>query len=142
MISRKTIARHARDTRWVYNLEAGVFRANKLADRQRSFKQLDKMLHDIWAVESRPGVTRPRMVYGPGVRHGAAMVSYCLGVTYIEMAPRQRNYLTLIHEVVHALGVTRHGKKFIARYFPLLIKYAGYDRDWLTALAMTKGVTI
>jgi len=138
----KTSVRHGVDTRWLYNLEATAFRQNKFGVKNRPLKFLHALMLRIWAEESRAGTSLPVLKFGRGIRHGEQMVSYCLGTDYIELAPGQRDVMTMIHEVTHALGITYHGKRFIKRYFPMLIKYGKFDRVLLEALAMTRGVTL
>jgi hypothetical protein len=89
----------------------------------------------IWHAETGSLQGIPNIRFGKGLHHGTARgdkyyYSWCDRQT-IELAPTQRDLMTLIHELVHALGYDYHDAKFVGRYITMLIKYAGLPKKQL-----------
>jgi len=77
----------------------------------------------------------PEIRFGKGIYHTQARgknfyYSWCDRQT-IELAPTQRDMITLIHEMVHALGYDYHDSRFVGKYIYLLKKYAGISKKEL-----------
>ena len=49
----------------------------------------------------------------------------------IHLAPGERDYLTLTHEMCHAMGHDYHGKKFVDLEFDILERIFNIDRGEL-----------
>jgi hypothetical protein len=107
------------DTRRVYQLETDMYydRRFEFITRQRSLDYLKRYANKIWKGE---GYKNPL----PLIRFGKGMQKYswCDG-KILELAPFQRDILTLVHELVHAIGYDDHDKKFAAKELILLDKY-------------------
>ena len=60
----------------------------------------------------------------PLIRFGKGLQKYswCDG-EILELAPTQRDILTLVHELVHAIGYDDHDKNFARKELVLLEKY-------------------
>lgn len=133
-------------TRWVYHLERTVLRENRWAARERTFPELSRLLAWVWAHESPGGWPMPTLEFGPGVRYGKSWASFsegvCGGEQRIQLIRWQRNHMTLLHEITHALGPIWHGKSFLRIYFPLLIQYGRYDKALITGLSAGRGLTL
>jgi hypothetical protein len=111
------------DTRRLYKLENDLYgnRRYSFLVRQRSEKFIVELAKIIWKGE-RKNKKMPIVRFGKGTPHMNLMYSWCDGTT-IELAPTQRDVLTLIHELVHALGYDYHDENFVCRYRKLLLKY-------------------
>ena len=97
--------------------------------------KLKKLLKKVWHEEDTRGLSHPYVVAGKGTLHNDAFTSYTTGFSYIQLARHQRNSLVLLHELTHCLGFHTHGRRFVKRYFDLLVKYLGYEMGELTLLA-------
>jgi len=115
------------DTRRVYALETDMYydRRFEYITRQRSLDYLKRYAQKIWKGE---GYKKPL----PLIRFGKGMQKYswCDG-KILELAPTQRDILTLVHELVHAIGYDDHDKKFAAKELILLDKYTPVKLDAL-----------
>jgi hypothetical protein len=113
--------RHKRmvDTKRVYGLETDMYfdKRFEFITRQRSLDYLKRYARRIWKGEK---YTKPL----PLIRFGKGMQKYswCDGEV-LELAPTQRDILTLIHELVHAIGYDDHDKNFAAKELVLLANY-------------------
>lgn len=111
------------NTRKLYQLEATLYN-NKVFNqltKQRSLKFLRELTAFIWDKE-KFGKDIPEVRFGNGVSYGHLMYSWCDGLT-IELVETQRDVLTLIHEMVHALGYDYHDALFVEMELYLLVKY-------------------
>ncbi len=97
---------------------------------QTSLLSLKRLANKIWRNE-RIDWDMPEIVFGKGTEHEGEMYSWCDGET-IELAPRQRDKLTLIHELVHAMGYPYHNKEFVTMQKKLLRKYTKLDTKVIT----------
>ncbi len=110
------------ETRELYNFEDTVLIHDIDLNKQRSYRFLIKEATKIWK-QSGTKKKLPNIVFGKGTMFNGRPLSYCIGFSYIELCPGQRDILTLLHELVHAMGPVNHGKTFRKRYFDLLYKY-------------------
>jgi hypothetical protein len=98
--------------------------------KQSSLLSLKRLANKIWRNE-RIKWDMPVIMFGVGTEHGDEMYSWCDGET-IELAPNQRDKLTLIHELVHAMGYPHHNNEFVAVEKKLLRRYTTLDRQLIT----------
>jgi len=115
------------ETRRLYNLEFKMCDDTQFRSlvRQYSRKHLTNLLHRIWVTEGVP-IPPPTLVFGGGMTRGNDVYSwYYKGV--IHLAPDQHNYMTLIHEIVHAMGYETHDVMFVEMYVHLLSTYTKID---------------
>lgn len=117
------------DSRRLYRLESDLYGHHPFEPitKQLSIDTLRRLGRFIWKQE-RSKQNPPVIKFGKGVMHAGEYYSWCDGDT-IELAPTQRDKLTLIHELVHALGYDDHDERFIKRYRKLLKKYAPVESD-------------
>lgn len=91
--------------------------------RPRSLLSLQATLDLLWDhYGGRPG-RKPKLRFGPGTVYHGKPYSYTMDThpgQVIELAPGERNFYVLIHEMVHALGPSQHGLKFAEIYRNLL----------------------
>jgi len=116
------------NTRRLYKLEETLY-TNKdfvRVTEQKSLLALKRLANKIWR-EERCKTDMPVIRFGSGTPHNGHKYSWCDGKT-IELAPRQRDVLTLIHELVHAMGYDDHDDAFVARQRSLLKKYAPVNK--------------
>lgn len=107
------------ETKRVYKLEDNLYRDSQFnyITKQRPLSYLKKYAQKIWEGEGNDKPL-PEIRFGKGVQN----FSWCDGET-IELAKSQRDILTLVHELVHALGYDHHDNKFIRRELKLIEKY-------------------
>ena len=141
-MNRKTVARRAAETRWLYRQESSALKFNKFAFAERSMGYLRRLAQRIWKKEAPKGRRFPEIRAGRGCPSSTTLTSYCLGFTEIELARHHRNVLVLIHELTHALGPCVHGPRFVSLYFRLLHRYAGYNRWFLQFVAAERNIVI
>ena len=123
-------------TRRLYAFEGEFFRQAKYnaISKQRTINTLKTLGQKIWDIEAKhSGKPIPVIRFGKGVYHTQARLqnayySWCDGVT-IELAPTQRDIVTLIHELVHGLGYQYHDSRFVGKYIKLLVKYAKLNKQ-------------
>ena len=115
------------DTRRVYGLETDMYYDPRFEyiTRQRSLGYLVRYAQKIWKGEK---CKKPL----PLIRFGKGMQKYswCDG-EILELAKYQRDILTLVHELVHAIGYDDHDKNFAAKELVLLTKYTPVKVDAL-----------
>jgi len=108
-------------TRNLYRFETEYFLQDGKAwthiVKQRSLRSLRQTLIRVWG-DLRPCTPMPILCFGKGVG----------GLSWFQegrivLAPGQRDLLTLLHEIVHALGYGHHNVPFVKAYFKLLSKY-------------------
>lgn len=138
----KSSIRRAKETRWLYRLEARTLSFDSYANQERSMLFLQTLTKRLWKREAPQGRRLPSVRAGRGILHGKTLLSFCLGYTEIVLARNQRTILVLLHELTHALGPCVHGEKFIRIYFKLLHRYAGYNRWFLQQLAEERGIML
>ena len=126
------------NTRRLYKFEEEFFSQRKYSPLTKQLpisiiKTIGKM---VWDSES-PYVRKviPEIRFGPGVYHTQSRgknlyYSWCDGKV-IELAPYQCDLLTLLHEMVHALGYSYHDSKFVEKYVDLLKRYGGVNKKEL-----------
>lgn len=139
-------AEHKRmlQTRRLYAFENGVLRKEVPWGWQVQHDYVANLqiyTDTLWAAEKLRG-SPPRVAFGPGTPHCGKRVSFCQGRTYIELVKGDRDYLILLHELVHASGPVNHGRMFVRRYLAWLAKYAGLDYYLLMNLAWTWRVDV
>lgn len=119
------------NTRRLYQLETKVSddRTFSHLSKQRSLKFLRELTNIIWKSENIK-LDIPEVRFGTGVSYGNLMYSWCDGLT-VELAEKQRDVLTLIHELVHALGYDYHDRDFVEMELYLLMKYTPLNKNIL-----------
>jgi hypothetical protein len=110
-------------TRHVYRYEDEFLYTFKRLSTQRSFKTIKKTAEKIWEKYHQGTRTLPTIEFGTGDRSLGRPLSFTLDRRYIELAPKQRDLLTLIHELVHALGADYHDMQFVNLYYKILKEY-------------------
>ena len=115
------------DTRRVYGLETDMYydKRFEFITRQRSLEYLRRCARKIWRAEGYKK-EMPLIRFGKGMQK----YSWCDG-EILELAPTQRDILTLVHELVHAIGYDDHDKNFAAKELVLLAKYTSVRVDAL-----------
>ena len=118
------------DTRRVYQLETDMYYDRRFAyiTKQRSLDYLIKYAKKIWKAE-KIKKQMPVIRFGKGLQR----YSWCDG-EILELAPTQRDILTLVHELVHAIGYDNHDKKFAAKELVLLAEHTSVKVDALHEL--------
>lgn len=117
------------ETRKLYKMEEELYTYqpfNRLT-KQLSLPTLKRLAKNIW-MEECPSRKIPTIQFGKGTLHVGRYYSWCDGET-IELAPTQQDKLTLIHELVHAMGYDDHDTRFVRRYRQLLKKYAPVETE-------------
>ena len=124
-------------TRRLYKFEGEFFElpSYRYMNVQLNITTVRNIAKVIWSTENNTPYMIPDIRFGKGLYHGTAKgkkyyYSWCNGQT-IELAPTQRDILTLIHEIVHALGYDYHDSRFVGKYIELLHKYAGIPKKEL-----------
>jgi hypothetical protein len=124
--------RHKRmvDTRRVYALETDMYYDDRFEfiTRQRSLDYLKRYARRIWKGEKYKKPL-PLIRFGKGYQR----YSWCDGDT-LELVKTQQDILTLVHELVHAIGYDDHDKNFAAKELILLAKYTPVRVDALHEL--------
>jgi hypothetical protein len=125
------------NTRRLYKFEGEFFYQPqyKPFTKQLPISTLRTLGQTIWDNESNGKYLIPEIRFGKGIYHTQARgknfyYSWCDRQT-IELAPTQRDMITLIHEMVHALGYDYHDSRFVGKYIYLLKKYAGISKKEL-----------
>lgn len=125
------------NTRRLYKFEGEFFELSpyRYMHVQLNKQTLINIAKVIWYGETGSLLYMPEVRFGKGLYHGTARgvkyyYSWCDGQT-IELAPTQRDIVTLIHEFVHALGYDYHDSRFVGRYVDMLVKYAGLPKKEL-----------
>jgi len=115
------------DTRRVYALETKMYYDRKFdyITKQRSLNFLVKYAQRIWKGENRK-TPLPLIRFGKGLQG----FSWCDG-KILELCPYQQDVVTLVHELVHAMGYDDHDKKFARKELMLLDKYTPVKLDVL-----------
>ena len=94
--------------------------------RPRSLPALQAALDLLWDhYAERLGVRmlKPQLEFGAGVKYHGRYLSYTQGLDRgqkIVLAPGERNFYVLVHELSHALGPSQHGIRFARVYHDLL----------------------
>ena len=125
------------NTRRLYKFEGEFFNLPpfRYMSVQLNLTTLRNIGKIIWNQENSTWFSIPEIRFGKGLYHGTARgvkyyYSWCDRQT-IELAPTQRDILTLIHEMVHALGYGYHDSRFVGQYIHMLTKYAGVPKKEL-----------
>jgi hypothetical protein len=115
------------DTRRVYGLETDMYfdKRFQFITRQRSLDYLKRLARKIWN-EEKCTKSLPTIRFGKGYQR----YSWCDGET-VELVKSQQDILTLVHELVHAIGYNDHDKNFAAKELILLAKYTPVRVDAL-----------
>ena len=123
-------------TRNLYRFEETYFLRSNIVV-QRSIRVLQKKMESIWKEykDSDP----PILFESKGTPHCGKWTSYSMG-NEIHLAPGQRDYLTLVHEMCHAMGHDNHDKKFVDLEFDILEEFFNINRGELELAAGLFGV--
>lgn len=137
MAKMKKRYRRMLETRRLYKLEDDLYydKRYRHITRKRSYNYLHNLAKTIWAGE-RIKTKMPNIQFGTGAPHGGYLYSWCDGET-IELAPEQRDIITLIHELVHGMGYDYHDREFVRTEARLLKKYVDMDKS-LVSQAFSK----
>lgn len=131
LINMKNCHKQMVNTRRLYQLEEKICddRSFQQISKQRTLKFLRQLTNIIWKNE-KFGLDVPKIRFGPGVLYGKFTFSWCDGLN-IELVESRRNILTLIHEIVHALGYDYHDRDFVEMELYLLMKYTPLNKNIL-----------
>jgi len=110
-------------TRHVYGYEKKYLMTIQSLSDQRSLSYLTHLANKIWKKHYGGKRNLPIIRFGPGNKDLGYPLSYTLGYSLIELAPNQRDILTLIHELVHAIGPRLHTMNFTKTYYNILVNY-------------------
>lgn len=110
--------RRAVDTRRLYRFEDTTHFGTWL-EQPRRMAYLRRWALRLWALYGRTHALR--VVAGRGTPHGAALVSYALGTSYVQLARHQRTLKVLAHELVHVLGYPYHNRAFVHKLQEVLV---------------------
>jgi len=121
------------ETRSLYKFENEYFSGHKIC-KMRSMSTLRRMAKRIMK-------NPPRIVAHRGEYYGGRYLSYQCD-DGIFLARNQREYLTLTHELVHAMGYDYHDYAFVKKYFSLLTKVFRLNKQDLVTAARKYGVSI
>ena len=127
-------------TRHVYGYEKKYLSTIEALAKQRSLSELLPIANTVWEEHYHGQRRIPEIRFGPGTKELGYPLSYTLGYSLIELAPGQRDILTLIHELVHAIGPSLHGINFTRVYYNILKNYLPSDevRDEVRNVLITK----
>lgn len=114
------LVNRGRDTRQVYAFEWEL----ETGTPEAGIASLRRLARRIWRDNTLRRDRCPDVIAGRGMPFHGRLVSYCLGRSRIVLARNQRKRVTLVHEMVHALGAETHGKRFQNRYADLIARYA------------------
>ena len=104
---------------------------------QRSMKHLQKKMEQIW--KEYKDSDFPILFESEGTLYCGKWMSYNME-NEIHLAPGERDYLTLVHEMCHAMGRDYHGKNFVDLEFDILERIFNIDRGELELAAGLFGV--
>lgn len=104
---------------------------------QRSMKDLQKKMEQIW--KEYKDSDFPILFESKGTLYCGKWMSYNIE-NEIHLAPGERDYLTLTHEMCHAMGHDYHDKKFVDLEFDILERIFNIDRGELELAAGLFGV--
>jgi hypothetical protein len=116
-------ARRGVMTRRIYGYEKTYLETIEKLNRPRDLGSLQRLAKKIWAEFYHGNRKIPEIRFGPGTLELGYPLSYTLGYSLIELCPGQRNVVTLVHELVHAIGPSQHGANFAQLYYKVLEKY-------------------
>ena len=116
-IRKRVAAKRAVETRRLYRFENVERHYSAYSLRRYSLRFFRRLADRLC-----PGV---RVDFGPGTPHAGARVSFCDwdDDRRVELAPGQRTLVVFLHEITHALGFGTHGRRFVRKYFELLVQY-------------------
>lgn len=120
------------ETRRIYKFEGDYFRRSVFS-KGREISYLRSEANYIWR-KMKFKRTIPNIKTGKGVINNGYWYSYYQEDEGIVLSRSQRNIITLVHELVHALGYGEHDYKFTKQYFKILKKCYGFKEDqidWL-----------
>ncbi len=123
---RSAATKQAMATRRLYQREGEIIERIWDMRRPRSQKTLQAALDPLWdhyAPILGARTRKPDLRFGPGTMYHGRPLSYTMNTCpgqVIELAPSERNFYVLIHELVHALGPSQHGVRFSRVYHDLL----------------------
>ena len=123
-------------TRHLYGFEEVYFKGTRFS-KSLSMNKLRKLTKKIWNTFGH-NKKMPELVADSGVFYGGRFISYF--ETNIHLARNQRNVITLVHEITHALGFNDHDKRFVDMEFNILEQIFGAHRGELELTAELFGV--
>lgn len=121
---RSVATKQAIATKRMYGTEKRLLEKIWDLKRPRNIKVLQATLDMLWKYFGGRPSRKPELRFGPGTKFHGRYLSYNdntgKGGQYIELAPGERNFYVLLHELAHALGPEQHGLKFAQIYHELL----------------------
>lgn len=124
-------------TRHLYNFEQAHFRGTRFV-KSIPMKNLRKMTKRIWNAFGK-NKELPKIIASKGTLYGGRYLSYNQ-FNDIHLIRNQRNVITLVHEITHALGFDDHNKRFVDMEFNILEQIFGAHRGELELTAELFGV--
>lgn len=118
-------------TRNLYRFEDIYFKSTPVT-KLRSMAELRSMAKRLMK-------NPPKIIASKGIKYNGRYLSYQLE-DEIHLVRNQREYLTLVHELVHAMGYDYHDRKFVDCYFDILESEFGLHRGELELAAGLYGV--
>ena len=117
----------ALETRRIYRFEGDYFRRS-LFSKSLKMQYLRSEAIYIWR-RMKFNKEMPNIKAGKGVINNGYWYSYYQEDVGIVLSRSQRNIITLVHELVHALGYGEHDHRFTKQYFKVLEKCYGLKPD-------------
>ena len=141
----KTSAQRAAETRRAYAFEDECVRSSYLLKR-RTLKHLRSIATRLWKAEGRTDAI-PIIEFGIGALQAGRRLSFCIGIKgqcRIVLAKPERNILTLLHELVHALGheYTFHDVRFVSKAIAFYVRHGRCKEVELVLGANTLGIRV
>lgn len=124
-LKRRKARRSGIATKHIYKYEDAYLATLNRLSKQRDLQWLTKEANKIWDKYYRGTRKRPLATirFGPGNMELKKPMSYAYGYNLIELAPGQRDLMTLIHELAHMLGYALHSVGFAKAYYNILKDY-------------------
>lgn len=110
-------------TKRLYKFEREYLNSIKPISRILDLPTLTNIAQRTWQKHYTGKRKLPVIRFGPGCLDLGRPMSYTEGFSLIELCPKQRHILTLMHELVHAMGPTHHGINFTKKYYSLLEEF-------------------
>ena len=124
-------------TRNLYNFEEIYFRKTRLS-KNLSMGSLRKYAKRVWNVFGK-NKQFPKIISSRGDLYCGRYMSYYFK-NDICLARNQRDIITLVHELTHALGFDNHGKLFVDMEFKILEEIFNMNRGEIELAAGLLGV--
>jgi predicted metal-dependent hydrolase len=127
---RSVATKQAMVTRRLYRNECELIEKIWHMRRPRGLRSLQHKLDLLWKHHGGKSNRKPQLRFGPGTPYHGRCLSYTMDTRpgqVIELAPGERNFYVLAHELAHALGPSQHGIRFAKIYRDLLCHHTFWD---------------